>query len=153
MTNETCNQEHSKLHEILNFRLPNGFKKVGLIGAILIFAYLLAYKFIGSNTLIVKDALRTLVLLFMLIACLSSNRIEDEYSRHMRLQSFLIAFVLAAAYTIIIPLISLVLEFAITRITGDGSVSFYEMSAFEVLFTMLGVQLLCFEALQRFGRV
>jgi len=137
MPDSTCTEEHSKLSEILNFRLPHSFKTIGTVGAVLIFSYLLAYKFFGSNTLVIKDVLRTLVLLFMLIACLSQDRIEDEYSQHIRFQSYLIAFVFAACYYILIPLISIVLDFVITRITGDGVVSFYEISAFEVLFTML----------------
>jgi len=153
MTNTTIADEHNSLYKILNFRLPNSFKKLGLAGAILIFAFLLAYKFVGSDALIIKDLLRTFVLLFLLLASLSKDKIEDEYIRHIKLQSCLISFVFTAVYYILIPFLAIVLDYLITSITGDGSVSFYEVSAFEVLFTMLGMQLLCFEALKRFGRV
>lgn len=152
MINMTYEDEHSVLYRILNFRLPNRFKKLGLIAAVLMFMILFTYKFVGSNALIVKDVLRTFILFFLLVASLSKDKMEDEYITHIKFQSFLIGFVGAAAYSILIPLIAIVLDFAITKITGDGHVSFYEISAFEVLFIMLCFQLLCFETLKRFGR-
>lgn len=152
MSDQACDDEYSRINKILNFRLPHGFKKIGLIGAILIFVVLLSSKFIESNTLLQKDVLRTLVLFFLLLASLSKDKLEDEYNRQIRFQSFVIAFVMATVYSILIPLIAIILDFAITKITGDGNVSFYEISAFEVLFIMLGIQLLCFETLKRLGR-
>ena len=153
MADKTClNDEHNRMYKILNFRLSNGYKKIGLFGAILIFLFLLGYKFIGSNSLIVKDVLRTLLLFFLLMASLSKDKLEDEYNRHIRFQSFVIGFVTATIYSILIPLVAIVLDFVITKITGDGNVSFYEISAFEVMFIMLGIQLLSFETLKRFGR-
>lgn len=152
MTNAFACNERNSLHKILNFRLPNAFKKVGLVSACLIFTLLIAYKFIGSDTLIVKDVLRTLVLFFLLLATLSKEKFEDEYSKHIRLQSLLMSFVFTAAYYILIPLIAILLDFVIIYFTGDGKVSFYEISAFEILFTLLGMQLLCYEALKRFAR-
>lgn len=154
MADKAClNDEHNRMYKILNFRLSHGFKKIGLFGAILIFLVLLGYKFIGSNSLIVKDVLRTLLLFFLLIASLSKDKLEDEYNRQMRFQSFVIAFVVATVYSILLPLITIVLDLLITNITGGGNVSFYEMSAFEVLFILLGIQLLSFETLKRLGRV
>lgn len=152
MAYSITNEKNNSLYKILNFRLPNGFKKVGIIGAILIFISLIAYKFIGGNTSIVKDILRTSILLFLLIASVSKDRFEDEYSRHIRFQSFVIAFIFAAAYYILIPLIAIMLDFVIIYFKGDGSVSFYENSAFEILFTMLGMQLLCYQGLKWFCR-
>jgi len=146
------NDEHITMNAILNFRLSHGFKKLGLAGAILIFLFLFGYKFMGNNTLIVKDVLRTLILFFMLLASLSKDKLEDEYSKHIRFQSFLVGFVVATVYSIVIPLIAIVLDFVITKIAGNGSVSFYEISAFEVMFIMLGIQLLSLETLKRLGR-
>jgi hypothetical protein len=154
-SSDTCMQlekEHRTLTRILNFRLPHTLKKVGLITAVALLIILVAYKFVGSNQLIIKDALRTLLLFALLVATLSKDKLEDEYNRVMRLQSFVIAFVFTAGYAIVIPLIALVLDTLITYVSGDGVVAFYEMSAFEIIFTMLGMQLLCFEALKRFSR-
>ena len=152
MNNRTNSYDNKGLFRILNFRLPKEFKKVGLVAAILTFVFLLSYKFIGSDTLIVKDILRSLILLFLLLATLSKDKFEDEYSRHLRFQSFLIAFVFTTAYAILIPLIAILLDFVIVNFKSEGNVSFYKISAFEVLFTILGMQLLCFEALKRIGR-
>ncbi len=145
--------EHKRLFKIINFRLPNQFKKIGIIGAVIILFLLLGSKFIGINTLIAKDVLRTLVLLFLLLASLSKDKLEDEYNLHIRFQSYVLAFVITATYAIVIPLIAILFDVLITNITGDGNINFHEISAFEVLFILMGMQLLFFETLKRFGRV
>lgn len=150
MTSINKQNEHDSISKVLYFQLHHAFKKVGYLMAVSIFAFLIAYKFVGDNTLIVKDVLRTLLLLFLFVTTLSKDKVEDEYIKHVRFQSFLISFVLTIAYSILIPLIAIILDFAIVNITGDGSVGFYERSAFEVMFTMLGIQLLSFETLKRF---
>ena len=145
-------EEHSKLYGILNFRLHHRFKRLGLLGAIGILLFLIGYKFYGGNLLLAKDVLKTIMLLFLLIASLSKDELEDEYNKQIRYQSFVVAFVITAGYAIAIPLIALILNVLMTKITGDGSVSFYEISAFEVIFSLIGMQLLFFETLKRFGR-
>lgn len=144
--------EYNRLFKILDFRLPNQFKKIGLLGAILIFGFLFVYKFLGDNTLIAKDVLRTLILLFLLVASLSKDTLEDEFNKHIRFQSYVLAFVCTTVYAISLPLIALLFDIIITKITGDGSINFHEVSAFEVMFILLGLQLLFFETLKRFGR-
>jgi len=149
-----CNdQEYHKIIKVLNFRLPHKFKMIGIIGAALIFFFLFGYKFWGSNTLIAKDFLRTLILLLMFIATMSKDKLEDEYNQHMRFQAYVLAFVLTALYTISIPLIAITLDLIITKITGDGSLNFHQASTFEVLFMLMGMQLVFFETLKKFGRV
>lgn len=152
-TNNSClDVEHHKLLKILNFRLPHQFKMIGLLVAVLILFFLIGSKFMGDLSLISKDVLRTLILFFLLLASLSKDLEEDEYSNHIRFQSFKLAFVLAATYSIAIPLIAIVFDLIITMITGDGNVNFHQISAFEVLFILLATQLLFFETLKRFGR-
>lgn len=144
-------EEHNQFQRIINFRLANGYKKFGLIGALLIFVFLFGYKFYGADDLLIKDICRTVMLLFLLLACMSKDVIEDEYVDHVRAQSYIIAFICAVSYAIVIPLIALILDVLITKITGDGSVNFHETSAFEVIFMLLCFQLLFFEGLKRFG--
>ena len=145
-------EEHSKLMRIINFRLPHIYKRIGLIGAIAIFSFLVFYKFYGANTLIIKDVLRTLMIVFLLIASLSKDRFEDEFVQHIRSQSYVISFVCAIGYSIILPLVAYVLDILITNITGDGTISFHETSSFEVMFMLVCFQLLFFETLKRFER-
>lgn len=152
MTNQCTNDEHSKLLRITNFRFPNSYKRVGLIGAALIFVFLLGYKFYGENLPLVKDICRTVMLLFLLVASTSKEVLEDEYIRHVRSQSYIIAFICAIAYSLIIPLVAIVLDVLITTITSDGVVNFHETSAFEVIFMLVCFQILFFEVLKRFGR-
>ncbi len=108
----------------------------------------------GDNTLtlIVKDVLRTLILLFLLFASLSKDQFEDEFNRHVRFQSYVLAFVCTTAYAIFLPLIAIIFDIIITKITSDGAVNFHEVSSFEVVFILMGLQLLFFETLKRFGR-
>lgn len=146
--------EYNRLIKILDIRLPHYFKKIGYTCAILIFVFLIEYKFLGDKTmtLIVKDILRTLILLFLLFASLSKDKIEDEFNRYVRFQSYIISFVCTTVYSIFIPLIGLIFDVAISKITNDGTNNFYEMSSFEILFILMGLQLLFFETLKRFGR-
>ncbi len=144
--------EYSRVMKVLNFRFPHKFKMIGLVGAILIFGFLLGYKFIGSNDLLVKDVCRTVVLLLMLLASMSKDKVEDEYIQHVRSQSYVLAFIFATAYSIGMPLISFLLDLLITKVRDGGTINFHEISAFEVMFMLLGFQLLYFETLKRFGR-
>jgi len=146
--------EYSRLIKILDFRLPHKFKKIGYFGAILIFVFLLGYKFWGDNNLalIVKDVLRTLILLFLLLTSLSKDTFEDEFNRYVRFQSYVLAFICAAVYSISLPLVAIIFDTIITKITGDGIINFHEVSSFEVIFILMGLQLLFFETLKRFGR-
>lgn len=144
--------EYSRLMKILNFRLPHRFKNFGLICAVLIFVFLLFYKFYGSNDLIIKDLCRTFMLFFLLIASLSKDIVEDEYLNHVRYQSYVLAFICAITYAIGLPLVAFIFDFLITTITSEGTISFNEVSAFEVVFILVCFQLLFFETLKRLGR-
>ncbi len=153
MSNQSAryNEEHNKLMKIINFRFPHKYKKIGLFGAIATFAFLIIYKFAGGDLLLMKDVCRTVMLAFLLVASLSKDSFEDEYVAHIRAQSFVVAFVCAVSYSIGLPLVALVMNFLIVKVTGDGSVNFHEVSAFEVMFMLTCFQLLFFETMKRFG--
>jgi len=148
---ESCNTEHNKVMSIINYRLPHSFKKIGLISAFLVFAFLIAYKFLGADTLMVKEILRGVLLLCLLVASLSKDKIEDEYSNHLRYQSYIIAFVFTTAYAVLIPLIAIVLDMLIINVSGDGTPSYFDISSFEVLFNIMAQHLFFYEVLKRFA--
>lgn len=149
-TIESCqDEERSKLLKILKFKLPHKYKKIGLITAAILMVGLIVSKFAGYNHLINKDAIRSFMLLALLIASLSKEQAEDEYVNHLRGQSYILAFICTLGYSIIIPIIAFALDFLIVRITGDGQTNFYEISAFEVMFMMICFQLLFLMGLQR----
>jgi len=149
-----CNEdEYHKIYKILNFRLPNEFKMIGIIGAALILFYLLGSKFLGGNTLLTKDILRSLILFCLFLATMSKDKLEDEYNTQLRFQAYVLAFVITAFYAISIPLIAIILDVIITKVTGDGNINFHQGSSFEVLFMLMAMQLLFFETLKKFGRV
>ena len=144
--------EHNKMLKIINFRLPHLYKKVGIIGAVAAFIFLLGYKFYGGESILVKDICRSAMVVLLLIASLSKDLIEDEYIQHVRSQSYVLSFICAVTYSIGLPLIALVMDVLITKISGDGQVGFHEVSAFEVMFMLVAFQLLFFETMKRFGR-
>ena len=148
----SCETEHSKLMQIINFRFPHTYKRIGLIAAGLILAFLIVYKFAGYNDLVIKDLLRTTMLFCLLVASLSKEKFEDEYIDHLRAQSYVLSFVCAIAYSISLPLIAIILDVLITNITGDGSVNVHKTSGFEVMFILICFQLMFFKMLKLFGR-
>ncbi len=142
-------EEYNNLMKILNFRLPHSFKKVGLFSALGFFVFLIVYKFVGSDTLIHKDIIRTVILLCLLVSTLSRERVEDEYINHVRLQSYVLAFTITIAYSICLPLVAYGLDILITNVRGEGTVNFHEVSAFGVMFMLVCFQLLFFETLKK----
>jgi hypothetical protein len=146
--------EYNRLIKILDFRLLYKFNKIGYYGALLLFVLLLGDKFLNDNslTLLAKDVIRTFILLFLLTASLSKDSFEDEFNRHIRFQSYVLAFVCATVYTILLPLVAMIMDIIITKITGDGMINFHEVSSFEILFILIGLQLLFFETIKKLGR-
>jgi len=151
-TKNYCADEHSKMMKIINFRFPYPFKKIGLLGAIAILVILVISKAVGNSSIHLPDILRTVILLFLLLASLSKDKVEDEYVQHIRAQSYVIAFICAIAYSVLLPLISFILDIAITNIRGEGTIQFEETSAFVVMFILICFQILFFETLKRYGR-
>jgi len=144
-------KEHNKLMKIISFHFPNQYKKIGLWGAGAIFAFLIVYKFTGGSSIHIMDFLRTIMLLFLLLASLSQDKFEDEYTQYIRSQSYVIAFVCAVAYSVVIPLITFILDIAITNIRGEGTIKFHETSAFVVIFMLICFQILFCETLKRYA--
>jgi len=150
---QSCyDKEHIKLMRVVNFRFPHVYKRIGLIGAVATLVGMTLFKFYGANLVEVKDILRTLILLFLLIACLSKDMVEDEYLNYLRHQSFVIAFVCAIGYALVLPFIVYGLDLLISMLREEGSALFMKVSAFEVMFMLICFQLLVYEALKRFGR-
>ena len=143
--------EHNKMMKILNFRFPHKYKRIGIISAAVVLAFLIATKFIGLNDPLLKDICRTVMLLLLLLASLSKDKMEDEYTLHLRSQSYTLAFICATAYSIGLPLIAVVLDLLISKINPDNLINFHEVSAFEVMFMLICFQLLFFETAKRLG--
>ena len=152
ISSKTCNDERSKLYRIINFKFPYSYRKIGiLLGGGLLLALIIS-KFTGHDHLLNKDLIRTLMLLPLLVAALSEEKVEDEYTSHLRGQSFIIAVVCALAYNILIPLIAFALDVLIVNVSGDGQTSFYDVSSFEVMFSIICFQIVFFEGLKRLDR-
>ena len=87
--------------------------------------------------------LKRVLLIGLLVVSLSKDKEEDEMIVSLRAKSFTLAFVLAVLYSLIQPLVN-VLVFYIIK--GDMTNGF---SYFQVLSFMLMLQIMFFEVLKR----
>lgn len=89
--------------------LPRYFKLIGfiLVAAALVFLFAAAWIFPGSEMLLPGDTVRylfdTILIVGLLLAALARNRIEDERSVYIRLQSSYFAFIFVVVYTLLVP--------------------------------------------------
>ncbi len=148
-SSKKCLDERSQVFRIINFKFPHAYRKIGIILGFGLLLGLMMSKFIGFDHLLNKDLIRTLMLLPLLVATMSEEKVEDEYASKLRGQSYILAFVCALSYNIIIPLIAFALDALIVKVSGDGHTSFYEVSSFEVMFSIICFQILFFEGLKR----
>lgn len=141
-TRSVHTDERSKLYKIINFKFPHSYRKIGILIGFGLLLGLIVLKFTGLEHLVNKDLIRCLILLSLLIASLGKDKVEDEYASHIRGLSYILAVVCALSYYILLPIIALALDALIVAVSGDGQTSFYEVSAFEVMFSIVGFQLL-----------
>lgn len=145
MEESYCEKERNRLDKLRKFQLPNYYKRIGVISTIVIFALMIAKKFVEEPEW-VKPVLTNLLLVSMLIISLSKDKIEDEYIDSLRSQSYRIAFILVVLYTFIQPAINYVVSLILGEETDNG------FSYFQALFFMLIVQLMFFYKLKKFNR-
>jgi len=143
--------DYTKMNKVLDYRFPHNVKKLGIAAALMIFLFLVVYKFDGANEALIKDFLKTLLLAVLLIASFSKDKIEDEYTKHVRYQSYSLAFIFAVSYAIGMPLLSFVLDLVISNFRRDGNINFHDISAFEVLFMLICFQMSFYAVLKRMG--
>lgn len=134
-----CENEGSRLQKILSFQLPHNFKKIGLFLVILCFLGLTAIKFSATEFLELREILRKIFLLSLLLVSLSRDEIDDELVMQLRASSYSMAFIFGIIYAIVQPYINLLVE----RTTS------FDLGGFQILTFMLLIQLGFFHFLKR----
>ncbi len=137
--------EERRISKILNYKLPNHYKKIGWIGFALTFAILISTKFLNGDFEILVEILKKLLLVFLLIVVISKEKVEDEMVKSIRAQSFSIAFIGGVVYTLLQPLINLV----VSSLVRPDKVIFEDLGDFQVLWFMLIVYLVVFAKLKK----
>lgn len=143
-----CESERNKIEKMNKFQLSQKFKKIGYYIVIATFISMLIRKIVDVDVFWVKEMLRSLLLLGMLIISISKDKIEDEFIESLRAQSYRLAFVLTVLYALIQPYIEYVVDFLL----NDNPKDFGGFSYFQVLTFMLVIQIAFFEQLKRMNR-
>lgn len=138
--------ERKSIDRMSRCQLPHRFKKIGwilfLISFVSVFvpSIVMADDHLKSVVLIV---LKYGILIGLLMVSLSKEPIEDEYVRSVRMQSYMLAFVMGVVQALIFPFINLGAE------TLIGNTSSYQPTGdFFILWILLACQLLFFHVLK-----
>jgi threonine/homoserine/homoserine lactone efflux protein len=140
---QECEQKRTRF--FLNYKLPNYWKKIGLIGVIVSLLVIMSTSLFDGNFELLKDVLRKVVLAFLLLMVLAREEQEDERIQNIRAQSFSFAFLAGVLYALFQPLVNLI----VASIFMPDKASFEDLGDFQILWLMLTVYLLFFYFLKK----
>lgn len=140
-----CNAEERRLNWLINFKLPNYWKKVGWSILIISFGFLLVNKFLGDDFSIIKSILKKTALLGLLIVTISKEKIEDELIENLRAKAFSFAFIIGVVYVLIQPLINY-LAFVIVK---PQQANYEDLGDFQILWFLFTVYLMAYWFLKK----
>lgn len=143
-----CEKERKRIEKLNRFQISNKFKKVGYSIVIGAFLGMIIRKLADVDVYWLKELLRSLFLLGLLIISISKDKIEDEYIESLRSQSYRLAFLISVVYSLIQPYV----EYLVDNLLNKSSDSNTGFSYFQVLIFMLFVQIAFFEQLKRFSK-
>ena len=137
--------EEKRISKFLNYKLPNRYKKIGWIGFVLVGLSLIATKYFDGDFTIIVETFKRLLLVFLLMVVISKEKVEDEMVKSIRAQSFSFAFIGGVFYTLIQPIINLI----VSSLFRPEKVIFEDLGDFQVLWFMLIVHLVVFNKLKK----
>ena len=140
---QECEQKRTRF--FLNYKLPNYWKKIGLIGAIVSLLVIMSTSLFDGNFELLKDVFRKVVLAFLLLMVLAREEEDDERIQNIRAQSFSFAFLAGILYALFQPLVNLL----VASIFMSEKASFEDLGDFQILWLMLTVYLLFFHFLKK----
>ncbi|MFD1064253.1 hypothetical protein ACFQ1Q_13435 [Winogradskyella litorisediminis] len=137
--------ERTKIEKLSQFRLPNYWKNIGIILAVVSIVVMVVSKYtIEERPLYIVEIGRRLILLGLIIIILSKEKIEDEMITSLRAKSLVLAFIFGVGYALIQPLAELMVHNFVYDPNPENTFSY-----FEILFYMMSTQILFFEVLKR----
>ena len=144
---KNMNCERNRFYKLIKFRLPHRFMPIGiaivLVSIVMMFVRAFALE---GDTQWLKLLLQKTVLVGMLIMSLSKDKIEDEMTVSLRVQSYAIAFVVGVIYALVMPYV----EFGVSNAVHSGGEVFKDLGDFQVLLFMLMIQLMFYHNLKRY---
>ena len=146
-TEKRIDCERKRLLKISNFRLPHHFMTVGLAVALLSVLMMFIRAFVLNGELEwLKLLLQKTLLIGMLIMSLSKDKIEDEMTMGLKSQSYAIAFIVGAIYSLVMPYV----EYGVSNVVHSGGEVYKDLGDFQVLLFMLMIQLMFYHTLKRY---
>ncbi len=143
--NKICNAEERRLHWLVNFKLPNSYKKVGWGLLIISFAFLIVTKFLDGDYLLINSIVKKIVLVALLIVAISKDEIEDELVESLRAKAFSFSFIFGVLFVLVQPFIN----YVALLVLKPEKAQFKDLGDFQILWFLLIVYLTAFWFLKR----
>ncbi len=135
-----------RTEKINKLQLPNKFKTIGWTLFIISFVSIFIINIVISDEIIRKQLMITTkygILLGLLIVSLSKEKIEDEYIKSIRMQSYMFAFIIGVIQSLIFPFI----DFGVDSLL-NGEANFEPAGDFFILWVLLLCQIMFFNILK-----
>lgn len=142
---DLCEGDERWLNWLVNFKLPNYWKKIGWVLLIISLVLVLAIKFMDGNFDVLKSILEKAMLIGLLIITISREKIEDEFIQALRSKSFSFAFIVGVIFVLIQPLVN----YIVLLLFKPEKLIFQDLGDFMILWFLLIVYLTTFWSLKR----
>lgn len=141
-----CESERKQLETFNQFQFPSYIKQIGFGLLIFSFIVLFSIPIFSLENVILKSISKNGILFSMLLIVMSKDKIEDEMTNQLRLQSYKLAFLAGVIYTLVQPYIIFAIGFFIKP---EKEIQFEEIQMFPILFFFLAMQILFFYVLKK----
>ncbi|MDX1471765.1 MAG: hypothetical protein R3213_09740 [Flavobacteriaceae bacterium] len=118
--------------------LPHRFKMIGIGILLLGLVTLISFKFIEGEPFLLRDFIKKLIIVGLLVYAISKDKVEDEYTVQLRGKAFSIAFIFGVTYALVQPYIT----YGMAALLGkEDKLDLLELGDFQLIFFMLLVQI------------
>jgi membrane protein CcdC involved in cytochrome C biogenesis len=140
--------ERKSLEKMKRYQLPNKFKKIG-VGIIIVSLVAFFVNKFSIENIDLKLASKYGILVGLLLISISKEKVEDELSIALRMQSYTFAFI---AGVIITLLTNPLFNYIKNLILDKQPENFEGVGDWQVLWTLLSLQVFYFEFLKRMNK-
>ena len=139
--------DRKSLQKIEKLRLPHIYKRIGIGIAVVTFIGMFINAF-TMNIPELKIIMKYGILVGLLIASISREKVEDELIINLKMKSYTFAFIVAVFFTLMTPLI----DYIVDVVLANGAPTLEEVGDWEILWMLLSIQIFYFEYLKRMHR-
>lgn len=136
--------ERNNLAKLMKYQLPNIFKTIGFVVAIVCFVTVIMNKF-TLDSQILRLISKYGITFGLLIVSISKEKIEDEYIAKIRMMSYSFAFIFAVLWTFANPFI----VYAVESLVDKEPAVLQPNGDFQILWMLLAIQVFSFHLFKR----